>query len=564
MNDTGVTRRLAAVLAADVAGYSRLIQDDAEATVTALDAARALFRVEVDRAGGSVVDTAGDSVLAVFGSTTAAVRAAFAVQQGLDAGATAQPELGFLRFRIGIHLGELIEKADGSVYGDGVNVAARLQALARPGGVCVSAAVHEQLAPTLAADFRAGGRHELKNIARPVEIYLSGGETAARTPSRGADDRRPRVAVATFDATGDGAEALARGVRDALTTALANQTGIVVVAEENRAAFVVRAALQAAGGRYRANLHIVDRADGRQFGADRFEGALADPFAAEDELAYATYNAVRFALHAREMEAVRDATIDTDADTPTLLLRAGSLMFRSVGADYREARALLAAVLAREPENFMALAMYGNALLEEVICGYGAVSAADAAAAHACVARALRLRDDSDYVHFVASEVALHVDGDADTASAEARRSLELNPYYAFATTMLGVADIARGAAAEGVAACVKVLAAEPRLPFAGLVLQFAAFGCWVMGDHPAAMRWAREGERRAPGVVRTLLTLVAAAVEHGDSAAARIAAAQVLQIEPGFTVDDFVSRIFPSGDAEERYRAALRAAGLP
>src|SRR5580765_1531843 len=141
MNASAFSHRLAAILAADAAGYSRLMSADEVATVAALDAARAVFRKEIEAHQGRVIDMAGDSVLAVFGTATGAVSAALGVQTQIDAPADAVPEHRRLRFRVGVHLGDVIEKTDGTVYGDGVNIAARLQSLADPAGIAVSESI---------------------------------------------------------------------------------------------------------------------------------------------------------------------------------------------------------------------------------------------------------------------------------------------------------------------------------------------------------------------------------------------------------------------------------------
>ena len=145
MSDTGIRQRLAAILAADVAGYSRLMAADEAATVAALDSARAVFKSQIESHQGRVIDMAGDSVLAAFETAAGAVTAALAAQQALHASSSSVPENRRMHFRIGVHLGDVMEKADGTVYGDGVNIAARLERLAKPGGVSVSDAVKTAL-----------------------------------------------------------------------------------------------------------------------------------------------------------------------------------------------------------------------------------------------------------------------------------------------------------------------------------------------------------------------------------------------------------------------------------
>jgi TolB-like protein/class 3 adenylate cyclase/Tfp pilus assembly protein PilF len=172
-------QRLMAILAADAAGYSRLMAADEHATVEALEAARKVFASQIGTRQGRVIDMAGDSVLAVFETATGAVTAALAIQGELEAAAGGVAENRRMRFRMGIHLGDVIEKADGTVFGDGVNVAARLQALAEPGGVLVSDIVQQAVRDRMSAGFEDRGEHAVKNIARPVHVYRVAAEAPA-------------------------------------------------------------------------------------------------------------------------------------------------------------------------------------------------------------------------------------------------------------------------------------------------------------------------------------------------------------------------------------------------
>ena len=173
MNKPEARHRLAAILAADAAGYSRLMTEDDRATLAALDAARSVFRMHIEEQGGRVIDTAGDSVLASFETATGAVGAALAVQRKLSTAAPSFPDAVRLSFRIGVHLGDVLEKADGSVYGDGVNIAAGLQALCKPGSVMISQAVHGAIASRIRNGFDDVGEHAVKNIVHPVRASTS-------------------------------------------------------------------------------------------------------------------------------------------------------------------------------------------------------------------------------------------------------------------------------------------------------------------------------------------------------------------------------------------------------
>ncbi len=171
MSESGVRQRLAAILAADAVGYSRLMETDERMTMAALDAAREVFKAAIESNQGHVVNMAGDSVLAVFDTAAGAVTAALAVQRALDTSSLEVPDGRRMRFRIGVHLGDVIEKADGDLYGDGVNIAARLQALAEPGGIIVSEAVRGAVKSRVAATFDDRGAQSVKNIADPVRAF---------------------------------------------------------------------------------------------------------------------------------------------------------------------------------------------------------------------------------------------------------------------------------------------------------------------------------------------------------------------------------------------------------
>ncbi len=204
MAETPLKRRLTAILAADAAGFSRLMASDEQATLATLDAARAVFRTQIESNQGRVIDMAGDSVLAMFETATGAVSAALAIQQALGDAAHVDTAGMNMRFRIGVHLGDVIEKDDGTIYGDGVNVAARLEGLAEPGGIVVSAAVRGVVSGRVAATFTDQGEQPLKNIARPIHAFavVGGADVAAEasaapvardTPSPVRDATPPRT-----------------------------------------------------------------------------------------------------------------------------------------------------------------------------------------------------------------------------------------------------------------------------------------------------------------------------------------------------------------------------------
>ena len=194
MDKTELRHRLLAILAADASGYSRLMAINDLATVAELDAARGQFRAQVAASGGRIIDTAGDSALAVFDSAVGAVTAALAVQKELAAISAGVPVDRRMHFRIGVHLGDVIEKADGTVYGDGVNIAARLQGLADPGGVtAVSAAIHGAVRGRVDTNWVDAGEQDIKNIPYPVRAYRIDTRTRTGSGSDAGAEAAPRA-----------------------------------------------------------------------------------------------------------------------------------------------------------------------------------------------------------------------------------------------------------------------------------------------------------------------------------------------------------------------------------
>jgi adenylate cyclase len=333
----GLRQRLAAILAADCAGYSRLMAADDRATVAALDAARETFRSHIEAHGGRVIDMAGDSVLALFETASGALDAALAVQETLKVSAGVLPEAKRMRFRIGVHLGDVMEKGDGSVYGDGVNIAARLQAMAEPGGITISEAVHGAVKTAVAAGFCDQGEQQIKNIPRPVRAF-SLGRGAARKPARrrlaaalaaGALalvvavalvwltpwrptpqaalslPSKPSIAILPFENIGGDPEQayFADGMTDDLITDLSKIEGLFVIARNSTFAYkgkardprgianalgvryVLEGSVRRSGGEVRINAQVIDASTGGHVWADRYDGDMRNIFALQDKVA---------------------------------------------------------------------------------------------------------------------------------------------------------------------------------------------------------------------------------------------------------------------------------------
>jgi adenylate cyclase len=311
VSGSGLRQRLAAILAADAAGYSRLMAADERATVEALDAARAVFRKQIEAHQGRVIDMAGDSVLAVFDLASGAIAAALAIQQEIDATSSAVTANRRMRFRIGVHLGEIIEKADLTVYGDGVNVAARIQGLAEAGGVAISDDAHRLVRDRLALTWRDGGEHAVKNIARPVRIWAWSPEAVPTTLTPPTDGQqapplpdKPSIAVLAFqNMSGDPEqEYFSDGITEDIITNLSKHRGFFVIARNSSftykgqavdvtrlgrelgVRYVLEGSVRKAGNRVRITAQLVDATTGSHLWAEKYDRDLTDLFAVQDEI----------------------------------------------------------------------------------------------------------------------------------------------------------------------------------------------------------------------------------------------------------------------------------------
>jgi adenylate cyclase len=311
MSEDRVERRLAAILAADVAGYSRLMGVDEEGTLAALKAIRRdLVDLKIKEHRGRIVKTTGDGVLVEFASVVDAVRCAVEVQRDMAERNADVPADKRIEFRVGINVGDIISD-DNDIYGDGVNVAARLEALAEPGGICVSRVVRDQVRDKLDFAFDDTGEQQVKNIARPVRVYRVGarvsGSPAGETPAVPALalPEKPSIAVLPFqNLSGDSEqEYFADGIVEDIITALSRNRAFFVisrnttftykgpavdvakVARELGVRYVLEGSVRRAGNRVRITAQLIDAANGHHLWADRYDREMADVFAVQDEIA---------------------------------------------------------------------------------------------------------------------------------------------------------------------------------------------------------------------------------------------------------------------------------------
>jgi adenylate cyclase len=429
---------------------------DDRATVAALDGARAVFREQIGANSGHVIDTAGDSVLAVFDSAAGAVITAIAVQRMLNASADAEPQERQMRFRIGVHMGDIIEKADGTVYGDGVNIAARLQALAEPGGIVVSDAVHGAVRSRVGAEFVDRGEQQVKNIRHPVRAFYvastgsaagtSAISTASPTPSMPPAPAKPSLAVLPFDnMSGDPEqEYFADGITEDIITDVSKISGLFVIARNSSFAFkkqsvdvkdvgrklgvkhVLEGSVRKSGMRVRINVQLIDAESGGHIWADRYDRDVEDIFLVQDEVTRKIVQMLEVTLTGSEANRSHSRG-KISAEAYDYLMRARSCLLAFNAAALIEARTMLERALAIDERLAPAYALLALSFGTEYVNAWNGRTADDLEQALALARKACEV-DPLEPLSHHSMAVTLMWQRRLEEAEAEARRAIELDP----------------------------------------------------------------------------------------------------------------------------------------
>jgi adenylate cyclase len=582
-------QRLAAILAADAAGYSRLMAADERGTVAALDAARALFREQIEANQGRVIDMAGDSVLAVFGTATGAVAAALAIQQGLAAASSAVPEARRMRFRIGVHLGDLIEKADGTVYGDGVNIAARLEGLAEPGGVTISDAVRgsvKSLADTVFTDL---GPQTVKNIPEPVRAFrVSRGSAgpaasapAAREPAPTLPDK-PSIAVLPFSSmsTDPEQEHFADGMTEDLITDLAKVSGLFVVARNSTVAYkgrqvdvrdvardlgvryVLEGSVRKAGDRVRINVQLIDAADGGHLWAERHDGTVANVFELQDEVGAKVVSALAVKLK-RDEESALSRVHTHNLGAFELFVRAKATPFPPVPERMRLAREMFERVIELDPTFAGGYAGVAWILGFETLFGHGGAGAGVDRALE-LARRAIEIDRTFSLSHLALGLALLQRQGH-DAALAALREAIVQQPNDADAHAYLGMGLGLSGATDDGIASIEYALRLNPQF-VNGPYLNLLGFTQLLDGRYDAALTsFERNLARRGPYGPPAQCWRAVALQALGRRDEAHAVADELKRGAPAFRFSGWnLLSIIRRPEVRDHLCALMRDAGLP
>ena len=580
-----VERRLAAILAADVVGYSRLMERDEAGTLERLKAhRRELVEPLVTAHGGRVVKLMGDGALCEFASVVDAVACAVAVQRGMAEREAGVPEVEHIRFRIGVNLGDVIvEGAD--IYGDGVNVAARLEQLAEPGGIVVSGTVFDHLRGGFGWTFASVGEQHLKNIERPVRVYRMVLGGSARPPERPALPLpdKPSLAVLPFDnLSGDPEQGyFADGIVEDITTALARVSGLFVIARNSSFAYrgkavdvrqvgrelgvryVLEGSVRKAGERVRITGQLIDAQSGAHLWAQRFDGTLADVFELQDRVAEGVAGAIEPTLRGAEIErARRKPTASLDAYD--LYLRALPHVFATMFEGTREALRLLDQALALDPNYAAASGLKAWRHLQSYLHSWSGDDEADRVAGERAARRALALGQDDPTALAMGGFVLSLLAHDHEAGLAAVRRALALSPSSALALGSSAGVHCFAGDYDTAIEHGQRALRLSPFDPLAYRSLISLAFAHLFTDRREAAAEYAERAIQANPGFDVPHTVLVASLVELGRLEEARQAAARLMASCPLFRIARRRRAGFRDTARFEAYLAALRRAGLP
>ena len=557
-----VQRRLAAIFAADMVGYARLMEADEEGTIARQKAHRKeLIDPKITEHNGRIVKTTGDGMLVEFASVIDAVRCAVEVQEAMVGREAEVADDRRIQYRVGINLGDIVIDSD-DILGDGVNVAARLEGLAEPGGICASGTVQEHAAGRLDAVFEDLGFQNFKNIAAPVRVYRvrhgeSEAATATATPAPG---ERPSLAVLPFAIMSDNRahEFLADGIVEDLTTHLARLPGFLVIARNSSFAYkgqspdirtvgrelgvryVVEGSLRSMGERIRITVQLISTETGSHLWAEHFDRDAESMLMVHDELVAGIVGCIEPALAHGEVEAI-ERRRSQDLDAWQYFWKASSLIARRgwYGEAFGEAEGMLREAIKRDPDFALAHAR----LALHLALGHLAGLTPDATEVHAEAECAITLDPNRSEVLGFAG-CALQDVGTTARGIDLLERAVELNPSNAQALGALGAGYLMTKRYEEAVEKLEYAMRISPRDPYVSF------FGCLLsialsrVGRLEDGIERARAACRIDSGLPTPRVTLAALLLQANRSEEASAVLQEALQLHPGFSHNDALGMV--------------------
>jgi len=580
MNTQDFKRKLTAVFSADVAGYSRLMGEDEAATVKTLEAYKQVMVSLIKQHRGRVVDTPGDNVLAEFGSVVHAVQCAVAAQNEFKARNAGLPENRRMEFRIGVNLGDVIEE-EGRIYGDGVNITARLEGLAEAGGICVSGSAYEQIEGKVPFKFEYMGEHTVKNITKPVRVFraLMGTEKAAQKNEELKLPDKPSIAVLPFvNMSADPEhEYFCDGLSEDIITALSQSQNMFVIARNSTfiykgkpvnvqqvsrelgVKYVLEGSVRKVGNRVRITAQLIDATRGHHLWAERYDRQLKDIFAIQDEITLKILTALQVKLGEGEQARLYAKGVQ-NVEAYFKLGQARSYFYHFDRGSNLLARQICEEVMALEPNWDMPYSLLGWTHWGDVWGGWSDSPEQSVQKAFQFAQKAISL-NESSHAHALLSNLYT-LTRQHEKAIEEAKKSIALAPNSADAHAWCAYAQIFAGEPAKAISLLEKALRLNPFPPSWYFLSLGTAYR--FIGRYDEAISAFKKAIYIEPSNVFGAVGLAAAYALSGRKQEAQAQAEEVLRIDPSFSLEYFL-RTLPFKDHAEKERAieALRMAGV-
>jgi TolB-like protein/class 3 adenylate cyclase len=592
MAEERVDRRLAAIFASDIAGYSRLMGVDEEGTLRQLKAHRKeLVDPKFTEHRGRIVKTTGDGMLVEFVSVVDAVRCAVDIQRGMVERNADLPAEKRIEFRIGINVGDIISD-DNDIYGDGVNVAARLEALAEPGGIMVSRTVHDQVRDKLSFGFEDMGERTVKNIARPIgvhRVFLTESVPQTVAKSRSAAEKpdvltssRPSIAVLPFaNMSGDPEqEYFADGIVEEIITALSHMRWLSVIARNSsftykgksvdlkqvgrdlNVRYILEGSVRKSGNRVRITGQLIDTATGAHFWADRFDGAIEDIFDLQDQVTAKVISAIALKLEQAEIERAKRKPTES-LDAYDYFLRGMASLHQWTKESNDEALRLFSHSIELDPRFASAYGMAAWSYAWRRVNGW--MSDREVTEVVRLARRAIELGPDDAVALSGGGYALVFVAHDLDNGPAFIERALVLNPNLSWALHSSGWTKAFLGDPDAAIQHLTHAMRLSPLDPLSFRAQGGIAFAHFLAGRYEEAITWAEAALRERPNYGAALRELAAASALLGRMPAAQKAMVRLREIDPTrrvSTVKDWLPLRRP--DDLTRLQEGLRRAGLP
>ena len=579
-------RRLAAILAADVVGYSRLMSEDEAGTARAVREHRDAATPIVSSHGGRLVKTMGDGVLLEFPSVVAAVECAIAIQAQMVERNAGVPDTRRILYRIGVNLGDVLIDGD-DILGDGVNIAARLESIAEPGGICISGTVNDHVRGRITAEFIDLGEKTLKNIARPVRVYsVRAAGHASSKATRPEKAGAPRFSIVVLPLANLGGDAeqdyFVDGVTESLTTDLSRVSGMLVIGRNTaftykgkavdlkqagrdlNVRYALEGSVQRAGSRMRVNVQLIDAENGVHLWAERFDKPLADLFEMQDEIVARLANTLKTQLITAE---ARRAEQSPNPDSLDLYFQ-GMACFNAGWAPRQllEAHGFFERASILDPSNLEAF--IGMVAVDCFLSGGYMVDDRERRIARARenLTKVLARAPSNAYAHYISGLLQLTDKRPVDVLAAF-RRSLQLDPNLAVAHAWSGFAKCILGRAEEAEGHVHEALRLSPRDTNAFAWIGFIGTAKLYLGFDEEAVYWYRRSIEINPNYSIAHFSLAASLANLDRLEEAKVAIEQLTKVDPDFTIRRY--RIGAFGDdpvylaQRERVCVGLRKAGL-